>query len=85
MLIDIESRTVNEIKCVKKKNMYDKELKFITVSYQWGELNEQLVKTSDYTAHITSFHIDDLKDLCYLIMGDSELNKIPYLWMMSFL
>ncbi|CAO3649499.1 unnamed protein product [Cunninghamella blakesleeana] len=69
----------NVVVCVKK-NMYDKELKYIAVSYRWGELNEQLVKTPDYTAHITSFSVDDLKDLCHLITGEPHLSKIPYLW-----
>ncbi|CAO3638433.1 unnamed protein product [Cunninghamella blakesleeana] len=51
---------LTKTKCVKK-NMYDSDLKYIAISYRWGELNEQLVKTPGYTAHITSFDLFELK------------------------
>ncbi|CAO3637238.1 unnamed protein product [Cunninghamella blakesleeana] len=60
--------------------MYDSNLKYIAISYRWGELNEQQVETPDYTAHITSFHLEDLYLLCSIIYAGSELCDIPYLW-----
>ncbi|KAI9300694.1 hypothetical protein BJ944DRAFT_272599, partial [Cunninghamella echinulata] len=69
----------SEIKCVKKK-MNDKDLKYIAISYRWGELNEQLVKTPDYTAHITSFDFQDFIKLCYFIKTEQDLKNIQYLW-----
>ncbi|KAI9301766.1 hypothetical protein BJ944DRAFT_252056 [Cunninghamella echinulata] len=65
--------------CIKK-NMYDKGLKYIAISYHWGELDEQLVTTPDYTAHITSFDLEDLKQLCEYIMKEVDLKEIQYLW-----
>ncbi|CAO3637472.1 unnamed protein product [Cunninghamella blakesleeana] len=67
------------ITCIKK-NMYDKKLKYIAISYRWGELNEQQVETPDYTAHITSFDLVDLKNLCQNINKEPSLKKIRYLW-----
>ncbi|CAO3651984.1 unnamed protein product [Cunninghamella blakesleeana] len=71
------------INCIKK-NIYDIEeeegLKYIAISYRWGEMNEQLVKTPDYTAHITSFDINDFKLLCRYIEKEKDLKKIRYLW-----
>ncbi|CAO3653771.1 unnamed protein product [Cunninghamella echinulata] len=60
--------------------MYDENLKYITISYRWGELNEQLVPTPDYIAHITSFDLRDLSILCYFIKHEPDLKEIPYLW-----
>ncbi|CAO3637990.1 unnamed protein product [Cunninghamella blakesleeana] len=79
ILVDIRNSKLFDIKCVKK-NMYDEELKYICISYRWGELNEQLVKTPDYTAHITSFVLADLKQLCHSISHDPDLKEIRYLW-----
>ncbi|CAO3649886.1 unnamed protein product [Cunninghamella blakesleeana] len=63
-----------------KKNMYDKDLKYITISYRWGEVTEQLVKTPDYIAHITSFDLSHLRFLCCHINQEPDLKEIPYLW-----
>ncbi|CAO3637998.1 unnamed protein product [Cunninghamella blakesleeana] len=60
--------------------MYDSDLNYIAISYRWGELNEQQLQTPDYTAHITSFHLDDLKTLCDLLKFDPDLKHIHYLW-----
>ncbi|CAO3653159.1 unnamed protein product [Cunninghamella echinulata] len=60
--------------------MYDQNLKYIAISYRWGELDEQLVTTPDYTAHITSFDLVDLKQLCEYIMKEVDLKEIQYLW-----
>ncbi|CAO3653765.1 unnamed protein product [Cunninghamella echinulata] len=85
-LVDIE-KTVKtysgennmEIKCIKK-NIYDQDLKYIAISYRWGKVNEQLVETPNYTAHITSFDLRDLRQLCGYILFETDLKEIPYLW-----
>ncbi|CAO3637286.1 unnamed protein product [Cunninghamella blakesleeana] len=60
--------------------MYDPNLKYIAISYRWGELNEQQVETPDYTAHITSFELDDLMNLCLYVKKETDLKEIDYLW-----
>ncbi|CAO3653395.1 unnamed protein product [Cunninghamella echinulata] len=60
--------------------MYDQDLKYIAISYRWGEMDEQLVKTPDYTAHITSFHLRSLAQLCHYIKKETDLKEIQYLW-----
>ncbi|CAO3651557.1 unnamed protein product [Cunninghamella blakesleeana] len=60
--------------------MYDSNLKYIAISYRWGETEEQLVKTQDYTAHIISFHLTHLIWLCKYINHEPDLKDIPYLW-----
>ncbi|CAO3652142.1 unnamed protein product [Cunninghamella blakesleeana] len=80
MLVDIANTwEYMDVKCVKR-NMYDEKLKYITLSYRWGELNEQLVKTPDYTAHVTSFDVELLIDVCYCIKYNPDFRRIPYLW-----
>ncbi|CAO3651622.1 unnamed protein product [Cunninghamella blakesleeana] len=60
LLVDIkESWEKWNIKSIKK-NMCDYELKYIATSYRWGEVQEQLLKTPDYTAYITSFYLNGL-------------------------
>ncbi|CAO3637790.1 unnamed protein product [Cunninghamella blakesleeana] len=60
--------------------MYDPDLNYIAISYRWGESNKQLVETPDYTAHITSFDLYDLKRLCLYIIYEPDLCDIEYLW-----
>ncbi|KAI9300972.1 hypothetical protein BJ944DRAFT_14180 [Cunninghamella echinulata] len=60
--------------------MYDQSLKYIAISYRWGEMDEQLVKTPDYIAHITSFHLRSLAQLCHYIKQETDLKEIQYLW-----
>ncbi|CAO3610531.1 unnamed protein product [Cunninghamella blakesleeana] len=79
VLVKIEDASYNRITCVKK-NMYDESLKYIALSYRWGELTEQLVETPDYVAHITSFDKDHLIRLCQHIQREPDLQHIPYLW-----
>ncbi|CAO3637862.1 unnamed protein product [Cunninghamella blakesleeana] len=80
VLVDIKETAVKwTIKCIKK-NMYDPDLKYIATSYRWGELKEQLVPTPDYTAHITSFNLNDLIYLCFYIQYEPDLCNINYLW-----
>ncbi|CAO3638482.1 unnamed protein product [Cunninghamella blakesleeana] len=80
VLVDISDLWFDtDINCVKI-NMYDPKLKYIAISYRWGELNEQLVKTPDYTAHITSFNLNDFNRLCQFIHGDPDFEDIQYVW-----
>ncbi|CAO3651517.1 unnamed protein product [Cunninghamella blakesleeana] len=80
VLVDIkESWETEHIKCVKK-NMYDSDLKYVVISYRWGEVEEQLLKTPDYTARITSFYLYHLAKLCKYINHEPDLKNIPYLW-----
>ncbi|CAO3627662.1 unnamed protein product [Cunninghamella echinulata] len=78
VLIDIFN-SYSDIKCVKI-NMHDKDLKYIAISYRWGELREQQVQTPDYTAHITSFNLSDLTTLLYFIKKEHDLKDIQYMW-----
>ncbi|CAO3651976.1 unnamed protein product [Cunninghamella blakesleeana] len=80
VLIDIkETNNKKYIKCIKK-NMYDEHLKYIAISYRWGEEDEQYVETRDYIARITSFYLGSLINLCLLIKNEPDLKEIPYLW-----
>ncbi|CAO3637306.1 unnamed protein product [Cunninghamella blakesleeana] len=60
--------------------MYDSNVKYIAISYRWGELNEQLVETPDYTAFVTSFDVCHLEHLCLYISYDPDLCNMNYLW-----
>ncbi|KAI8099283.1 uncharacterized protein BX664DRAFT_320917 [Halteromyces radiatus] len=56
-------------------------VEYITLSYRWGELDEQFVPaTDDYYAHITSFHLDDFYELCKRMMSEPDLKDIKYVW-----
>ncbi|KAI9305986.1 hypothetical protein BJ944DRAFT_248594 [Cunninghamella echinulata] len=68
-----------DIACLRK-NMYDKDLNYIAISYRWGEMNEQLVQTPDYRAHVTSFDLRMLIALCKCIKKEPDLKNIQYLW-----
>ncbi|CAO3637659.1 unnamed protein product [Cunninghamella blakesleeana] len=82
VLVDIKevSTTGNRVIKCTKKNMYDPNLKYIAISYRWGELKEQLVETPDYTAHITSFDLFHLILLCSFIKKEPKLKEMDYLW-----
>ncbi|CAO3651730.1 unnamed protein product [Cunninghamella blakesleeana] len=80
VLVDIwKTYKMRNIKCVKK-SVYDSDLKYIAISYRWGEMQEQLLETLDYTAHITSFLLGHLINLCYCITQEPDLKGIRYLW-----
>ncbi|CAO3637544.1 unnamed protein product [Cunninghamella blakesleeana] len=79
VLVDMNHTNYENISCIKK-NMYDTNLNYIAISYRWGECNEQLVKTPDYIAHVTSFDLKDFKSLCMFIKKRSDLKHIRYLW-----
>ncbi|CAO3638566.1 unnamed protein product [Cunninghamella blakesleeana] len=80
-LVDIKQSSYT-INCIKK-NMFDPDLKYIAISYRWGELNEQSLETPDYTAHVTSFNLEDLVNLCKYITYEPDLKHIGYLWIDS--
>ncbi|CAO3652229.1 unnamed protein product [Cunninghamella blakesleeana] len=80
VFVDIQSTwEYKSINCIKR-DMYNPNLKYIAISYRWGEWVEQLVKTPDYTAHITSFNVGHLIGICYCIQHDPDLKDIPYIW-----
>ncbi|CAO3652462.1 unnamed protein product [Cunninghamella blakesleeana] len=75
VLVDIWETDKNANLVCVKKNMYDSYLKYITISYRWGEIEEQLVETPDYIAHITSFDIIDLVNLCKYTKCEPDLKR----------
>ncbi|CAO3630612.1 unnamed protein product [Cunninghamella blakesleeana] len=81
VLIDIEA-TIDpkgHIECVKKE-MDDPDLKYIAISYRWGETEEDLLKVTDYIAHTSSFALYELKTFIHYIYHAPDLKGIPYLW-----
>ncbi|CAO3637399.1 unnamed protein product [Cunninghamella blakesleeana] len=66
------------INCVKR-NMYDPDLKYIAISYRWGDFGEEKVPTPDYAAYLTS-GIRHLPSLCQFICRTPEFKEIDYLW-----
>ncbi|CAO3635736.1 unnamed protein product [Cunninghamella blakesleeana] len=81
ILIDIHRSSAysEDIQCVKR-NLYDKDLNYIALSYRRGQVNEQLVKTPNYTSSVTSFDLFHLRDLCNCIRREPDLKHIQYLW-----
>ncbi|CAO3652018.1 unnamed protein product [Cunninghamella blakesleeana] len=82
VLVDMyESYSRKQIVSVKR-NMYDSNLKYIAISYRWGELREELLETPDYTALISSFNSSHLIQLCNWLQEDPEFKElsIRYLW-----
>ncbi|CAO3588630.1 unnamed protein product [Absidia cylindrospora] len=81
VLVDIEKTAETKaIHCVKKP-LDENDLKFVALSYRWGELHEILVDTKvGYTASITSFDLDDFYQLCYMMTLESDLKDIKYVW-----
>ncbi|CAO3593551.1 unnamed protein product [Absidia cylindrospora] len=82
VLIDIK-KTMHSLKihCVEKPLMDSGDLKFVALSYRWGELGEQMVDTGvGYLATVTSFNINDLFMLFYLMMMEPDLQHMDYVW-----
>ncbi|CAO3601200.1 unnamed protein product [Absidia cylindrospora] len=95
VLVDIKKAAepfYGRIECVKK-NMYDPSLKYVAISYRWGEVPEQVVDTSkdddddnddddddSYLAHITSFSLTDFYELCQYMTEEEDLKHIDYVW-----
>ncbi|ORY97005.1 hypothetical protein BCR42DRAFT_497406 [Absidia repens] len=68
------------IHCVKKP-LEENDLKFVALSYRWGELHETLIDTGvGYTATITSFDLNDFYRLCEMMTIESDTKHINYVW-----
>ncbi|CAO3593642.1 unnamed protein product [Absidia cylindrospora] len=84
VLVDIKKAAayVCEIHCVKLPlEGNEEELKYVALSYRWGELQETLIDTKlGYTASITSFDLDDFSRLCYAMTQESDFQDIKYVW-----
>ncbi|CAO3588633.1 unnamed protein product [Absidia cylindrospora] len=81
VLVDIEKTSENKVIHCVKKPLEESDLKFVALSYRWGELHEILVDTKvGYTASITSFDLDDFYQLCYMMTLESDLKDIKYVW-----
>ncbi|CAO3652884.1 unnamed protein product [Cunninghamella blakesleeana] len=81
ILIDIKKTCqYGYVFCIKK-NMYNERLKYISISYRWGDLKvQQPIQTPDYIAQVTSFYLLDFIYLCQLLTNEPGLKDIPYLW-----
>ncbi|ORZ06450.1 hypothetical protein BCR42DRAFT_496310 [Absidia repens] len=86
VLVDIEKTAIDkEVHCVEKPlggvGDTKDDLRFVAISYRWGELQEQIVDTGlGYLASITSFALDDFYDLCRTIRSEPDLKSIKYVW-----
>ncbi|CAO3652009.1 unnamed protein product [Cunninghamella blakesleeana] len=80
VLVDMHASYNMEQIVSVKRNMYNSNLKYIAISYRWGELPEELIETPDYTALIKSFKSSHLLHFCDWIMEDPDLKGIQYLW-----
>ncbi|ORZ06417.1 hypothetical protein BCR42DRAFT_427113 [Absidia repens] len=80
VLVDIKkTEKSGKIHCVEKS--LEDDLKYVALSYRWGELQETLVDTGvGYIASITSFDIKDFIQLCKLISLESDLKHMDYVW-----
>ncbi|ORZ02110.1 hypothetical protein BCR42DRAFT_200325 [Absidia repens] len=81
VLVDIKKAAEdNIIHCVKKP-LEENDLKFVALSYRWGELHETLIDTGvGYTATITSFDLNDFYRLCEMMTIESDTKHIDYVW-----
>ncbi|ORZ05643.1 hypothetical protein BCR42DRAFT_496633 [Absidia repens] len=83
VLVDIQEAAKNKtIHCVKLPlKEHNEELKFVALSYRWGELQEKMVDTDvGYNASITSFALDDFFQLCLMMTMEKEVKSIKYVW-----
>ncbi|ORZ04117.1 hypothetical protein BCR42DRAFT_497124 [Absidia repens] len=81
VLVDIEKAAKDKVIHCIKKPLEDKNLKFVALSYRWGELHETLIDTKvGYIASITSFHLNDFYQLCHMMTLESNLKHIKYVW-----
>ncbi|ORZ06434.1 hypothetical protein BCR42DRAFT_456411 [Absidia repens] len=81
VLVDIEQAAHNRVvRCVKKP-LGEKDLKFVALSYRWGELHETMIDTKvGYIASITSFDLNDFYSLCLMMTLESDMKHIKYVW-----
>ncbi|CAO3601413.1 unnamed protein product [Absidia cylindrospora] len=82
VLIDIKKAAKeNVIHCIETPLMGSGDLKFVAVSYRWGELHETTVDTQlGYLASITSFGLDSLFQLCRTMSEEVDLKHMDYVW-----
>ncbi|KAI8079917.1 uncharacterized protein BX664DRAFT_204996 [Halteromyces radiatus] len=81
VLVDIQKTAAQEQVCCEEMEFQGSAVRYITLSYRWGELDEQFVPaTDDYFAHVTSFALDDFYNLCKRIMAEPDLQDIRYVW-----
>ncbi|CAO3593552.1 unnamed protein product [Absidia cylindrospora] len=80
VLVDIKKAARNrKIHCVEKS--LEGDLKFVALSYRWGELHEKMVDTQvGYLASITSFDMDDFYYLCSMMTKEADLKDMDYVW-----
>ncbi|ORZ07411.1 hypothetical protein BCR42DRAFT_442739 [Absidia repens] len=83
VLVDINKAKNRVIHCVEwpLDESNDEDLKYVALSYRWGEWQETLIDTKvGYTASITSFDLEDFYNLCGTMAGDPDLCSIRYVW-----
>ncbi|ORZ07189.1 hypothetical protein BCR42DRAFT_496074 [Absidia repens] len=82
VLVDIKKAAGRRIHCIEKPlEGNTKELRFIALSYRWGELEEKLIDTRlGYLASITSFDLNDFYWLCTMMTKEPDLASIQYVW-----
>ncbi|CAO3601421.1 unnamed protein product [Absidia cylindrospora] len=79
VLVDINQAANGRIHCVELPLTDD--IKFVALSYRWGELQEKMVDTNvGYTATVTSFRLEDFCQMCRVMTLESDLRSIPYVW-----
>ncbi|CAO3601407.1 unnamed protein product [Absidia cylindrospora] len=82
VLIDLKKAAKkNVIHCVEKPLMDSGDLKFVAISYRWGELHETTMDTQlGYLASITSFGLNSFFQLCRTMTMESDLKHMDYVW-----
>ncbi|KAI8084470.1 uncharacterized protein BX664DRAFT_337067 [Halteromyces radiatus] len=82
VLVDIrKTAEQRRVYCEEVELLGSQKVEYMTLSYRWGEMNEQVVRaTDDYDAHVTSFLLNDFLRLCRRIMREPDLKKIKYVW-----
>ncbi|CAO3593565.1 unnamed protein product [Absidia cylindrospora] len=82
VLVDIKKAGFEkEIQCVEKPLEGTGNLKFVALSYRWGEVQEVTVDTQvGYTARITSFDIESFYGLCWNMAQERDLQHMDYVW-----
>ncbi|ORY97070.1 hypothetical protein BCR42DRAFT_457590 [Absidia repens] len=83
VLVDIkQAAEKKEIVCVEKPlEGNGEDLKYVALSYRWGELQETMVDTQvGYTGSVTSLNLEDFYQLCAAMILDSDLQTMDYVW-----
>ncbi|ORZ06427.1 hypothetical protein BCR42DRAFT_456403 [Absidia repens] len=81
VLIDIRTAGNSEtIECIEMP-LETEGLKFVALSYRWGELAETIIDTNlGYLATVTSFAMNDFYCLCRKMIDETDLKSIRYAW-----